>query len=85
MERETNVVLQSIFPPQSLGAFASQPRMDKRTQLRELTAIVTGIRERDGEKTATVIAVQGSAKRWALGCVNSPRGKREPGGGIHAT
>ena len=45
MERETNLVLQSIFPLQSLGAFVSQPRMDKRTQLRELTAIVTGIRE----------------------------------------
>ena len=46
VERETNVVLQSVFPPQSLAAFVSQPRMDKRTQLRELTAIVTGIRER---------------------------------------
>ena len=30
--------------------------------------------------------VQGSAKRWALGCVNSPpRGQREPGGGNRAT
>ena len=31
--------------------------------------------------------VQGSAKRWALGCVNipPPRGQTEPGGGIHAT
>ena len=47
VERETNVVLQSVFPLRSLGAFVAQPRMDKRTQLRELTAIVTGIRERD--------------------------------------
>ena len=32
-------------------------------------------------------SIQGSAKRWALGCVNSPppHGQREPGGGIHAT
>ena len=40
------MVLQSIFPLQSLAAFVAQPRMDKRTQLRELTAIVTGIRQR---------------------------------------
>ena len=31
--------------------------------------------------------IQGSAKRWALGCVNSPPqpDQSEPGGGIHAT
>ena len=29
--------------------------------------------------------IQGSAKRWDLGCVNShPCGQTEPGGGIHA-
>ena len=34
----------------------------------------------------TLLDIQGSAKRRALGCVNSPaRGQREPGGGIHAT
>ena len=45
VERETSVVLQSVFPPSSLAAFVAQPRIDKRTQLRELTAIVTGIRD----------------------------------------
>ena len=56
VERETNLVLQSIFPLQSLGAFVSQPRMDKRTQLRELTAIVTGIRDTTTITSAAVIS-----------------------------
>ena len=29
--------------------------------------------------------LQGSAKGLALGCVNTPRGQTELGGGIHAT
>ena len=37
---------------------------------------------RDGNVLSTE---QGLAKEWTLGCVYSPHGQMEPGGGIHAT
>jgi hypothetical protein len=55
VERETNLVLQSVFPLQALQAFVTQSRMDKRTQLRELTAVVTGIRKRSDAITKNSI------------------------------
>ncbi len=44
VERETNLALQSVFPMQALHSFVAQTHIDKRTQLRELTAVTTGIR-----------------------------------------
>ncbi len=42
--RETTAVANSVFPPAALGQFVDQSRMEKRQQLRELAAIVGGIR-----------------------------------------
>lgn len=42
--KETTVVLASVFPAQDLSLFLSQSRLDKKSQLKELSDIVAGIR-----------------------------------------